>query len=167
MPSGPSLWARSSAALGSRVTAHRPTPGAAPPWASPRRRYPEPVLPGARLSVTGSDPRPVRLLPSTVSVTAPGLPSSRVTARRSFQVFEAPGLRMPWKTAAPLDVRRSAQQASLTAVREITTSGEPWRAAGGAGVLAMAGCARAVLCAVTAGLRAAAAALPAGWDATT
>src|SRR5260370_5427127 len=94
-------------------------------------RYPETPCPGAGLSVTGADPSPVRLLPSTVSVTAPGLPSRRVTACRSVQVSEVPGSMMPWKIAAPLDVVRSAQQGSLTAVREITTSGEPWRAAGG------------------------------------
>jgi hypothetical protein len=41
--------------------------------------------------VTACEPSPLRVLPSTVSVTAPGLPSCRVTARRWVQVFEAPG----------------------------------------------------------------------------
>jgi hypothetical protein len=146
---------------------YRPAPGGAPRQASPRRRYPETPGPGASRSVTGSDPSPVRLLPSTVSVTAPGLPSLRVTARRPVQVFEVPGPMMPWKIVAPPGVARSAQQASLTAVTEITTSRGPGRAAGGAGVLVAAGCLRAALCAVTGGMRAAAVALPAGPDATT
>lgn len=116
--------------------------------------------------MTGSDPSPVRLLPSTVSVTAPGLPSLRVTARRSVQVFEVPGSMMPWKIVAPPGVVMSAQQGSLTLVREITTSRGPRRAAGGDGVLVAAGCLRAALCAA-AGLRAAAVPLVAGPDATT
>ncbi len=68
---------------------------------------------------------------------------------------------MPWKIVAPPGVVRSAQQASLTAVRAITTSREPGRAAGEAGLFLEAGCLRAALCAVT-GFWAAAVALPAG-----
>jgi hypothetical protein len=58
-------------------------------------RYLGLLVPGASLSVTGCGPSPARLLPSTVRVTAPGLPSCRVTARRSVQVSEVPGPRMP------------------------------------------------------------------------
>lgn len=68
-----------------------------------------------------------------------------------------PGSMMPWKIVAPPGAVRSAQQGSLTAVKEITTWRGPWRAASGAG----ARCLRAVLCAVT-GLRAVATTLPAG-----
>ncbi len=71
---------------------------------------------------------------------------------------------MPWKIVVPPGVVRSAQQASLTAVREIT-SREPWRAAGAAGVFVAAECLRAGLGAVTG--FGAAAVLPAGPDATT
>ena len=93
------------------------------------RHYPEDCEPGARLSVTGSDPSPVRGLPFTVSVTAPGLPSRRLTTCGSVHVIDAPGSRMPWKIVAPPAVVRSAQQASLTTVSKITTSAEAWPAA--------------------------------------
>ena len=94
-----------------------------------------------KLTVTGSDPSPVRGLPFTVSVTAPGLPSRRLTAWRSVQCIDVPRSRMPWKIVAPPGVARSAQQASLTAVSTITTPGEPRAAvACGAGVIAAAGC---------------------------
>ena len=128
---------------------------------------PDLVRPGARLSVTGSGPRSVRPLPFTVSVIAPGLPSWRVTFRRSLQVLERPWSMMPWKTVAPLDVVRSAQQASLTAVREITTAAAPWRSAGRAVLFAWAGCWRAALWTVITGFRAATVAVPTGLYATT
>jgi hypothetical protein len=49
------------------------------------------------------------------------------------------------KIVAPPGAARSAHQASATAVSKITTSGDPWRAAGGAGVLFAAGCSPAAL----------------------
>ena len=107
--------------------------------------------------MSGSDPSPVRFLPSTLRVTAPGLPSLRVTARRSVHVFEVPVPTMPSKMVAPPGVVRSVQQGSLTAVTEITTAGA-WAFAGGAGVVFAAGC----LCAVAAAVRAAAAGAASG-----
>jgi hypothetical protein len=92
--------------------------------------------------VTGADPSPVRLWPSTVSVTAPGLPSRRLTACRSVQVSDVPRSMVPWKIVAPADVV-SAQQGSLTAVTKITTSGEFGLAAAGGEVLFAGGCLRA------------------------
>ena len=52
---------------------------------------------------------------------------------------------MPAKIVASPGVVRPAWQDPLTAVREITTSREPWLAAGEAGVLRAAGCLRADL----------------------
>jgi hypothetical protein len=137
---------RSRAWTGRRPAGTAPRPGITCPV---RWHYPRFPRAGPRFMVSGCDPSPVRFLPSMVRVTAPGLPSFRVTACRSVHVFEVPVPTMPSKIVAPPGVVRSAQQGSLTAVTAITTA-RAWAAAGGAGVVFAAGCLRAALCAVAA-----------------